>query len=65
MTPQEYEIEQAAQATAASVCFTVQEMNRLQSLRERYQQDHDLFSEPEMARLRFLRWMRETGRLDS
>jgi hypothetical protein len=65
MTPQEYEIEQAAQAAAAQVSFTDQELGHLVALRQRYQQDQDLFSEAEMARLQFLRWMRETGRLDS
>ena len=33
------------------------------ALRERYQQDRDLFSARERARLRFVRWLYRTGRL--
>lgn len=32
-------------------------------LRARYQQDHDLFSRQELARLRFVRWLYQTGRV--
>ena len=65
MSPQEYETEQAAEAAASQAGFTHQELAHLEVLRRRYQQDQDLFSEAELARLRFLRWMRETGRLAS
>ena len=46
-----------------SVPFTQGEQRALRTLRARYQQDHDLFSPPELARLRFLRWLVQTGRL--
>jgi len=32
-------------------------------LRDRYRQDHDLFGSQELARLRFVRWLYQTGRL--
>jgi hypothetical protein len=65
MLPQEYETEHAAASAASEACFTDQELARLSALRRRFQQDQDLFSERELARLRFLRWMCETGRLAS
>jgi hypothetical protein len=43
--------------------FTLDEWHTLQHLRLRYQQDHDLLSAREVARLRFLRWLAVTGRL--
>ena len=46
-----------------SVLFTHAEQHALRTLRARFQQDHDLFSSPELARLRFLRWLYQTGRL--
>lgn len=45
------------------VPFTPAEQHALRSLRARYQQDRDLFSPSELARLRFLRWLVQTGRL--
>lgn len=42
------------------VPFTQAEQHALRTLRARYQQDRDLFSPPELARLRFLY---QTGRL--
>jgi hypothetical protein len=35
----------------------------LTALRLRYQEGHDLFNEGELARLRFFRWLYQTGRL--
>jgi hypothetical protein len=35
----------------------------LRTLRARYAQHHDLFSQAELARLRFVRWLYRTGRL--
>jgi hypothetical protein len=32
-------------------------------LRERYQKDHGLFTRQELARLAFVRWLYQTGRL--
>jgi hypothetical protein len=32
-------------------------------LRERYRQDHDLFTRQERARLSFVRWLYQTGRV--
>lgn len=49
--------------TTTSATFTRAEWLNLCALRNRYQQDHDLFSAPEQARLRFLRWLYQTGRL--
>jgi hypothetical protein len=40
--------------------FTVMQW---EALRARYRRDHDLWSPPELARLRFLRWLYRTGRL--
>ena len=43
--------------------FTREERHALWALRERYQHDHDLFSARELAHLRVLRWLYETGRV--
>jgi hypothetical protein len=40
-----------------------EEWPALEDLRKRYQEDRDLFSTPERARLRFLRWLVQTDRL--
>jgi hypothetical protein len=51
-------------STAARVAmFTRPEWCALRALRERYQQDCDLFYARELARLRFVRWLYRTGRL--
>ena len=34
-------------------------------LRERYQKDHGLFTRQELARLAFVRWLVQTGRVRS
>ena len=43
--------------------FTLEERSALQRLRARYQQSADLLTERELAHLRFLRWLAQTGRL--
>jgi hypothetical protein len=43
--------------------FTRDEWQILQRLHLRYQQDHDLLTARELARLRFLRWLAQAGRL--
>jgi hypothetical protein len=50
-------------STNRMVRFTHREREALCALRLRYQQDHDQFSAQERARLRFVRWLRETGRI--
>ena len=43
--------------------FTPEEWSALQRLHARYQQSADLLTERELAHLRFLRWLAQTGRL--
>ena len=43
--------------------YTPDEWHLMQTLRERYRQDRDLFSVAERARLSFVRWLVRTGRL--
>ena len=43
--------------------FTPEEWSALQRLCTRYQQSADLLTERELAHLRFLRWLAQTGRL--
>jgi hypothetical protein len=46
------------------VCaFTEREQEALRRLRLRYQESRDLFNDRELARLRFLRWLQETGQV--
>jgi hypothetical protein len=40
--------------------FTTTEWEALRELRRRYQQDRDLFTTQELARLRFIAWLRRT-----
>lgn len=42
---------------------TRSEQRALRALRRRFATDHDLFSSEEMARLRFLRWLYQSGQL--
>ena len=42
---------------AETIAFTHMEWRALRRLRREYQQDRDLFSEPERARLRFMHWL--------
>ena len=48
---------------ARAATFTGPQWCALRALRERYQQDRDLFSARERARMRFVRWLYRTGRL--
>lgn len=52
-------------AVSALATLTCQEWVALLSLRRRYRLGQDLWSDHELAHLRFLRWLHETGRLDS
>jgi hypothetical protein len=45
--------------------FTCQEWTTLLRLRRRYHDGQDLWDERELARLGFLRWLRQTGRIES
>lgn len=44
--------------------FTEEEQSALAAFQWFYQQGHDLLSPREQARLRFLRWLVETGRIE-
>ena len=48
---------------APACAFTGGERCALTTLRERYRQGGDHFDERELAHLRFLRWLVQTGRL--
>ena len=43
--------------------FSRSELHILHALRERYGQDRDIFTPPELARLRFMRWLTRTDQL--
>ncbi|MBV9282069.1 MAG: hypothetical protein JOZ41_18475 [Chloroflexi bacterium] len=43
--------------TPGALQFSERELTTLQSLRARYQSAHPLFTDRELARLRFLRWL--------
>jgi len=45
--------------------FTPEQLLTLRTLRMRYGEDHDYFSERELAKLRFLRWLLESRHLQS
>jgi hypothetical protein len=47
----------------AMATFSRSELQILHALRERYGQDRDIFTPPELARLRFMRWLARTGQL--
>jgi hypothetical protein len=47
--------------TSRATLFTPTEWQALDTLRQRYRQDHDLFNDRERARLRFLRWLYQAG----
>jgi hypothetical protein len=49
---------------ASSLSFSAKEWCALLLLRRRYQQSHDEFSDAELAHLRFLRWLRQAGKLE-
>ena len=48
---------------ASTPAFTNAGWKALHALRDRYRQDRDLLSERERGRLRFVRWLYQTGRL--
>lgn len=50
-------------APLPTVSFSRDEWQALRTLRVNYLQDRDLFSDRERARLRFLRWLYQTGAL--
>ena len=47
----------------AAPAFTRTERATLRTLRARYRAGRDLFDSKELARLRFVRWLYQTGRL--
>ena len=47
----------------AMATFSQSELQILHALRERYCQDRDIFTPPELARLRFMRWLARMGQL--
>ena len=47
----------------AMATFSRSELQSLNALRERYRQDRDMFTPPELARLHFMRWLARTGQL--
>lgn len=49
-------------AATQSDCLTDAEREALAQLRNRYGDHHDLFTERELARLRFVRWLYQTER---
>jgi hypothetical protein len=59
----------AAEAVAppptSTYSFSLLEWAELYALRARYAQSHDLFSGSEVERLRFIRWLHTTGRLEA
>lgn len=55
---------QLAATPALPARFTSVEAQALRALRDRYQQGRDLFADRELARLRFLRWLYETGKIE-
>jgi hypothetical protein len=52
-------------ATGSSPSFSDDEMAVFERLRARYQEAQDTWSEHELAHLRFLRWLHQSGRLDA
>lgn len=51
--------------TITTVMLTSEEQKALEALRARFLQDHDLFSDRELAHLQFLRWLYTQGVLAS
>jgi hypothetical protein len=47
-----------------TTAFTPTQRSSLRALKARYQEDQDLFSESERARLCFVRWLVRTGRMN-
>jgi hypothetical protein len=55
---------QAPSTAPTPIKFATQELRALRMLRTRYEEGGDLFSAHEMAHLRFVRWLVQTGRLN-
>jgi hypothetical protein len=53
------------QATALALGFTRVEWRAIIALRARYRRHRDLFAPRDIERLRFARWLYQTGRLQS
>ena len=51
------------QAAPTPITFTAAERRALRTLRARYREERDLFSNEELARLRFVRWLVQSDRL--
>ena len=49
--------------TLSTLVFTAAQQRALHLLQRRYQEDRDFFTRREVARLRFLRWLVQTGHL--
>ena len=49
--------------TVPTPAFTPAQQRALHILRRRYQEDRDFFTRRELARLRFLHWLYQKGRL--
>ncbi len=43
--------------------FNQAEWSTIEALKDRYRADHDLFTAQERARLEFVRWLYQSGRL--
>jgi hypothetical protein len=56
---------EASPSTMKEGGFTAKELHRLLALRQRFAQHRDLFSEHELARLCFVRWLVQTGRIEA
>lgn len=52
-----------ALSAASTISLTFAERRKLRPLQRRYQRHRDLFSRQELARLEFMRWLCQTGRL--
>ena len=51
------------QGIPADPSYSATEWRAWHQLRQRYAEDHDLWTVREFAHLRFLRWLAQTGRL--
>jgi hypothetical protein len=52
-------------ATDTATTLTAAEKRALRTIRNRYREDRDIFSERELTKLRFIKWLVQNGRLDS
>jgi hypothetical protein len=56
---------QSPEAEAPAPGFTAAEWRTLRSLQARYSGSRDLFSQKQLDRLQFIRWLAQDGRLAS